>query len=156
MTQNGDEKFEEELTCGFENDIRNLANFHQSTLKCQNWDFDWILLSKVENSWAKNLRRIYVYWHWRMIKSLKKNWFWHKEFNKFWPEHSKVLQICTLMGSLWPKYAMFDLKKYRVVIVPEIEEWCKTWRKTDLRFRKWNEKFGEVLTEHLKVSKLGL
>ena len=156
MTQNGDEKFEEELTCGFQNNIRNLANFHQSTLKCQNWDFDWILLSKVENSWAKNLRRIYVYWHWRMIKSLKKNWFWHKEFNQFWPGHSKVLQICTLMGSLWPKYAMFDLTKYRVVIVHEIEGWCKTWRKTDLRFRKWNKKFGEFLTEHLKVSKLGL
>ena len=41
-------KFEEKLTCGLENDS-NLANFHQSTLKCQNWDFDGILLSKVEN-----------------------------------------------------------------------------------------------------------
>ena len=44
-----DAKFEEKLTCGLENDMRNLANFHQSTLVCQNWDFDGILLSKVEN-----------------------------------------------------------------------------------------------------------
>ena len=49
MTLKGDAKFEEKLTCGLENCISNLANFHQSTQKCQNWDFDGILLSKVEN-----------------------------------------------------------------------------------------------------------
>ena len=31
MTQKGDAKFDEKLTCGLENDMRNLANFHQST-----------------------------------------------------------------------------------------------------------------------------
>ena len=29
-------KYEEKLTCGLENDMRNLANFHQITRKCQN------------------------------------------------------------------------------------------------------------------------
>ena len=43
-----DAKFEGKLTCAFKND-RDLANFHQSTRKSQNWDFDEILLSKVEN-----------------------------------------------------------------------------------------------------------
>ena len=43
--------FEEKLTCGLKKDLRNLANFHQSTWKCQNWDFDGILLSKVEKVW---------------------------------------------------------------------------------------------------------
>ena len=43
--------FEEKLTCGLKKDLRNLANFHQSTRKCQNWDFDGILLSKVEKVW---------------------------------------------------------------------------------------------------------
>ena len=52
MTLKSDAKFEEKLTCGLKNDMRNLANFHQSTWKCQNWDFDGILLSKVENVWA--------------------------------------------------------------------------------------------------------
>ena len=42
-------KFEEKLTCGFENDMRNLANFHQGTQKSQNWDFDGMLSSRVEN-----------------------------------------------------------------------------------------------------------
>ena len=48
MTLRGNAKFEEKLTCCFEN-YRNLANFHQSTRKCQNWNFDGILLPKVEN-----------------------------------------------------------------------------------------------------------
>ena len=30
MTLESDAKFEEKLTCGLENDMRNLANFHQS------------------------------------------------------------------------------------------------------------------------------
>ena len=49
MELNIDAEFEGKLTCAFENDMRNLANFPQSTRKSQNWDFDGILLSKVEN-----------------------------------------------------------------------------------------------------------
>ena len=44
-----DTKFEEKLACCLENDMRNLANFHRSTQKCQNGNFDKILLPKVEN-----------------------------------------------------------------------------------------------------------
>ena len=60
MALKNDAKCEEKLTCGLENGMMNLANFHQSTWKCQNWDFDAILLSKVENAWAKILQRSYV------------------------------------------------------------------------------------------------
>ena len=42
-------KFEKKLTRGLENVMMNLANFHQSTQKSQNWNFDGIILSKVEN-----------------------------------------------------------------------------------------------------------
>ena len=49
MTLKSDAKFEEKLTCCLENDMRNFANFHQSTRKYQNWNFDKMLLSKVEN-----------------------------------------------------------------------------------------------------------
>ena len=40
MTLKSHAKFEEKLTGGFENDMRNLANFHQNTWKCQvlSWD----------------------------------------------------------------------------------------------------------------------
>ena len=49
MTLKSDAKLEEKLTCGLENDMRNLAKFHQSTRKSENWDFDGILLSKEED-----------------------------------------------------------------------------------------------------------
>ena len=60
MTLESDAKFEEKLTCGLENNMRNLENFHQSTWQCQNWYFPGILLSKVQNAQAKNLQRSYV------------------------------------------------------------------------------------------------
>ena len=50
MTLQSHAKFEEKMTGGLKNNMRNLANFHQNTWECQNWDFDGILLSKVENT----------------------------------------------------------------------------------------------------------
>ena len=52
MTIKSGGKFEEKLTCGLENEMRNMANFHQSTWKSQNWEFDGALQSKVEKVWA--------------------------------------------------------------------------------------------------------
>ena len=70
---------------------------------------------------------------WRAIDMSFRNW--HVEFDEFWPEHSKVSKICTLMGSFWPKYIIFELEKYRGAILHNTEEWCKIWGKTDLRLR---------------------
>ena len=49
MTLKNDPKFDGKLICASKNDMWNLANFHQSTQKFKNCDFDGILLSKVEN-----------------------------------------------------------------------------------------------------------
>ena len=49
MTLKSKKNFEEKQTCGLENDRRNLADFCQGTRNSQNWNFDLILLSKVEN-----------------------------------------------------------------------------------------------------------
>ena len=49
MTLKSDTKFEEKLTCGLENDMRNLENVHLTTRKSQNLNFDGILLSKGKN-----------------------------------------------------------------------------------------------------------
>ena len=54
------QNLKKKLTCGLENDMRNLAEFHQNTWKCQNWYLHGILLPKLENVWAKNLQRSYV------------------------------------------------------------------------------------------------
>ena len=45
-------------------------------------------------------------------------------------------QMFNLMGCIWEKYIVFELKKYRGVIFDDTKERCKIWRKTDLWFDK--------------------
>ena len=49
MTIKNDAKFEEELTCQFKIDMRNLTNFDRSTRKSKNLHFNGLLLTKVYN-----------------------------------------------------------------------------------------------------------
>ena len=49
MTMKNDAKFEEELTCQFKIDMKNLTNFDLSTRKSQNMHFNGLLLTKVYN-----------------------------------------------------------------------------------------------------------
>ena len=65
----------------------------------------------------------------------------------------KFHQICTLIGSFCWKYIKFQLKEYRGVISHDPEKGCKTWRKTDSLFQKWQE-VGEFWPEHSRVSKI--
>ena len=65
--------FEEKLTCGLKKDLRNLTNFHQSTWKCQNWEFDGILLFKVEKYDLKICRGV-VSWQWRIFNEYLTNY----------------------------------------------------------------------------------
>ena len=78
---------------------------------------------------------------------------WHEKFDKFWPVHSKISKICTLIGFFWTKYIMFDLKKYRGVLFGSTKYWYNIWRKTDLCFQKWHEEFSKFLPEHLRKSR---
>ena len=156
MTLKNDAKFEEQLTCRFKIDMRNWRILTQAPESLKNVHLNVLHLSKVYIVWAKKVQRS---WHrrlckiWRGIDLSFQNW--HEEFDKFWPEHSKVSKIFTLIGSFWAKYILFQLKKYRGVIFHNTEEWCKIWRKTDLRFGKWLGEFGNFSPDHLKVSKLG-
>ena len=43
MTLKGDAKFKGKPTCGLKNDIRNLVNFHASSGKSENLQFDGFL-----------------------------------------------------------------------------------------------------------------
>ena len=52
MTVKGNAKFEEELSCTFKNDMRNLANFY----RLENIDF--ILESKMELNQNENSKRL--------------------------------------------------------------------------------------------------
>ena len=82
---------------------------------------------------------------------LKRNWLVVSKVTwGIWRILTRALESpknCT--GFFWPKYKMFELKNYRGVIFHDTEEWCKIWKKTDLWFGKWNEKFGKISPEHL-------
>ena len=92
---------------------------------------------------------------WRGIDLLFYNW--HKEFNKIWPEHSKVSRIFTLMGSFWAKYPLFELKKVQTSYLSwhwrVMQNLKRNWL---VAFGKWHEKFCKFSPEHSKVSKLEL
>ena len=72
MTLKGDAKFEEKVTCGLSNDMRNMANFHQSNWKFQNWDIDPLIQSRKSIS-LKSTEKL-VSWQWRMMQNFKRNW----------------------------------------------------------------------------------
>ena len=83
-----------------------------------------------------------------------KFWNWHKECGKFWPEHSKISKIFTLMGFFRAKYILFKLKKYKGIIFHETEEGYKIRRGTGLSFQNWRKQFDKFWPEHSKVLKI--
>ena len=79
---------------------------------------------------------------------------WHKEFDKFWCEHSKVSNI--LMRSFWAKYILFELKKYGEVIFHETKEGYKIWTGIGLWFQNWHKEFDKFWPETQKSQKFSL
>ena len=117
-----------------------------------------ILSSKVKNAWSWNLQRSYKSWQWRMMQNLKRNWLVVSKLkwgiSRVLTRALKSLKIGTLMGSFWTKHITFELKKYRAFMFDSSEDWCKIWRKIDLRLPKWHEEFGNFSPKHLKNLKI--
>ena len=91
---------------------------------------------------------------WRGIDLSFQNW--HKEFDKFWLENSKVSKVYTLMGSFWPKYIMFELKKIRRVIFHDIRVWY-TWHLKKSWLVVWKIAWGiwQILSSAYESLKIG-
>ena len=60
MAMKNDTKTEEELTCHFKIDMRNLINFDRSTQKSKKICFNELLVIKVYNGLGKKVRRSYL------------------------------------------------------------------------------------------------
>ena len=117
--------------------LESLKKFHVNLLR----------LSKIYFAWAKKHRRVIFheieerYKIWRGIDSLFQNW--QKEFDKIWPEHSKISKNFILMGFFWAKYIFFERKKYRRIVFHKTEERYKIWRGIDLLFQNWHKEFDK-------------
>ena len=105
----------------------------------------------------KKVWRKYVSWYQRVVQNLKKNLFFVSKMTRIWwiliwalkslkNLHFDWSLLCKVYN-VWPK-------KVQGSIFHDTEESCKIWRKTDLWFGKWYEKFGKFSSEHLKMSKL--
>ena len=109
------------MNCAFKNDMKNLANFHQSMFESLKIG---TFMGSFYPKWKIYELKIYrgVLCHdnekwcktWRWIDLTIQNW--HEEFDEFWPKHSKIPKIYTLIGCFWRKYVMLELKKYRGVM----------------------------------------
>ena len=120
------------------------------TLMCSFWA-EYILfeLKKYRGVIFHNTKGWYKIW--RGIDLSFQNW--QEEFDIVWLEHLEVSKIFPLMGSFWAKYILFEPKKYRGVVLHDIEEWCKIWSGINLSFENWHEEFDKFWPDHLKVSK---
>ena len=63
MKLKSDAKFEEKLTLGSKNDMRNLVNFNDSSGKYGNLHFDTLLLSIAYNVSAEKVQKNHLSWH---------------------------------------------------------------------------------------------
>ena len=91
MKLKSEAKFEEKLTCGSKNDIRNLVNFNVSSGKSENVNFDVLFLSKVYYIWAK-YRGVMCHNSAECAKFEEELTCAFKndiEFDKFWPNNWK-------------------------------------------------------------------
>ena len=116
----------------FENDMRNWANFHQRMFESLKiGTLTGSFYPKKKKCELKVYRGVLCYdnekWCkiWKAIDLPVQNWY--EEFNKDWPEHSKISKICTLIGFFRTKYIMFELKK-------RIGEFCLLALKIDATF----------------------
>ena len=120
MAQKSVAKFKQKSPCGLKNDIRSLVNFHVSSWKSENLDFDWIRLSKAYKYLDKKVQKSYLSWHWRVIQSLKKNWLLVPKmtWGIWWILMRAVanLEICTLMYYFCQQHIKFLPKKCGIII----------------------------------------
>ena len=76
---------------------------------------------------AKKVQKNNFSWHWKKIHTLKKKclFIWKMtrviSWNLIWALES--LKVCTFMGNFWKKYVMFELQRYKAVVL-----WKMTYR----------------------------
>ena len=143
------------MTCGLCNDLKNLVNFHTSSRKFENLNFDGLLLSKPYNILDEKVQKSYVSWHWRVAQSLKKNLVPKMTWGIWWILMRAVasLKMCILMCYFCQKLFCLSQKSTEEMC-HNTEEWCKIWKRTDLCFEKWYEEFGEFWSNTRKSQNL--
>ena len=91
-------------------------------------------------------------WQWQMMQNLKRNWRVSSKLTwGIWRILTRELEnkVHNVWAKKITKYIMFELKKYREVLLDGTKYWCNIWRKPDLCFQKWHEEFSHFSPEHV-------
>ena len=120
MTMKNHTKIEEELTCHFKIDMRNLTNFDPITQKFPKFAFQMGYRGVIFHDTEK----------WCKIWQKTDLWFeiWHKEFGKFSPQHLKLSKLGLWWGSFVQSRKCMSLKF--------TEELCVMTMKNDAKFEE--------------------
>ena len=111
MTLNSDAKFEEKLTYGSKNNLRNLMNFNSSlkiwTLMCYfSWKFIMYEPKKYRGIMCHNTEEWCKSWGGTDLSFEK----WHEEFSGFWPNTRKSQNLHFDVLVLSKAYKVLDEK----------------------------------------------
>ena len=100
---------------------RNFVNFHGNSRKSENLHFYGLLLSIACKVLTKKVQTCYLSWQWWLIQTLKKNeLFVWKMTRGNWLILTRAvdsLKIWTMIDYFCWKYVMFELNKYRGVVL---------------------------------------
>ena len=133
MTLRNDEKSEEELTCRFKIDIRNLMNFDRGVMF--NCTQDWCKVWRKTGLWFQKL----TWGIWQIFTRALKS-----------------LEIGTLMAYFYLKLKTNELINCGGVMCHDNDEWCKIWRGIDLSVQNWHEEFDNFDQSTQKSQKFAL
>ena len=94
MILKSDAKFKEKLTCGFKHNMRNLLNFHQTTLKSKNFTLMGYFCPKYMMFELKKIKRSYLPWHWTVYFHLST-----QKFGKLYNDGLFLFKACNVCFS---------------------------------------------------------
>ena len=141
---------------------------YSSLLYFFSWNFIWFL--QKEPTTVQNFRLLTAQVKFHQIRYDNEQWCriwnrtdwlfqnWHEEFNKFWPEHSKISKISlkNFNGLLLTKIYNVWVKNIQRSYVGLHSRLIKSFKKNILVLPKsWQEEFGKFSPKHLEVFKLG-
>ena len=106
----------------------------------KNLRFNWLLVNKLYNFWAKKVQKSYLSWHWRVIQNLKNNLLviW-KMIWGIWQNFTRALKVSKL-GLRWDPFA----QSRKCMSLQFTEKLCVITMKNDA-------KFEEGLSCHFKI-----
>ena len=136
MTLKNNEKSEEELTCRFKIDIRNLTNFDSRTRKSQK------IYTLIGCFWP-NYIMLELKKYRRAMSGCTQDWY------KVWRKTGLCFQKLT-----WGIWQMFTCSLESLQIGTLMAYFCRKLKMYDLSVQNWREKLDRFWPEHSKISKI--